>query len=344
MAPDESPAEPWSDIVANRIDGAPESGLTGVRLAAGDELGPIWTDAQLYNRKPTGIVAVDGNGDGRDELYLAVQDLHKPPSDSGTDEPGFDDVPAASIVCSTDYGRTWTPTSAPMFTGHVFTTVFFLDFGRSNAGARVLGEDAAGYVYAYGLDNNWRDSFSDRVPDPQDLYLARVPVGAIQDRGRWEFFTGLADREPGWTSDIDSRRPVLHEERRVYPGAVTPDGMSVLAQGGVVYNPGLRRYLYTSWTEFTWEFYEAPYPWGPWNLFLHKDFGPYPWWGAAPGTPGPKNGGYATTIPSKFISEDGRRMWVQSNWFVGVGHPEPNYHFSLRRLLLTPHGGVVRAG
>ena len=329
---------PWSDIVVNRIDGTPETGLTGTRLAAGDDIVPIWSDPGEFNRKPTGMVAVDGNGDGTDELYLAVQDLRRPP-DPG--EPGhphaFNEAPAATVVRSTDYGRTWEPTAGPMFTDHVFTTVFFLDFGQSNRHARVLGRDGARFVYAYGLDRNWRDSFSGVVDDPLDLWLARVPIGSILDRTTWQFFAGLAHGRPRWSTDIGERIAVLHEARRVYPGAVTPDGNSVLSQGSVVYNPGLKRFLYLSWTEYTFEFYEAPAPWGPWKLFHHKDFGPYPWWGAEPGTPGPKSGGYATVAPSKFLSADGRQLWFQANWFVGAGHPHPNYHFSLRRLTVVPY-------
>ncbi|WP_152362491.1 hypothetical protein [Microlunatus speluncae] len=328
---------PWADIVVNRVDGTPETSLTGVRLAAGDELGPVLTDPSRYNRKPTGIVAVDGDRDGRDELYLAVQDLRKPAAEGQPPHPAFDDAPAATIVRSLDRGRTWQWPTEPMFRDYVFTTIFFLDFGRSNERASVLGPDGADYVYAYGLDHNWRDSCSDVVPDPVDLWLARVPIEAIQQRDRWEFFAGTVGEDPVWSGELDRRVPVLHDERRVYPGTVTADGMSVLSQGGVVYNQGLDRYLYFSWTEFSWEFYEAPRPWGPWKLFLHKEFGPYPWWGSDPGTPGPKNGGYGTVAPSKFISNDGRTLWLQANWFNGVDHPPNTYHFSLRRLELTPY-------
>lgn len=109
----------------------------------------------------------------------------------------------------------------------------------------------------------------------------------------------------------------------------------MLSQGGVLYNAPLRRYLYTSWTEYTWEFYEAPQPWGPWKLFLHKDFGPYPWWGEGHATP--KNGGYATTVPSKFVGDDGRSMWVQANWFVGNGEGTNTYHFAVRPLTVVPY-------
>lgn len=324
-----------ADIVMNRIAGTPETGLRGERLAASDMVANIWDESGLYNRKPTGMVAVDGNGDGKDELYVAVQDLRQ-------GDHAFDDAPNASISSSTDYGKTWRKTDKPMFTGHRFTTIFFLDYGQSQKHVRVLGSGGAGYVYAYGLDNNWRDSFTDTVPDPTSLYLARVPRARIQDRAAWEFFSGIgADGEASWSADMDRREPVLRDERRVYP-SLQGDGarnMTVISQGSVVYNAPLDRYIYTSWTEYTFEFYEAPQPWGPWKLFMQKDFGAYPWFGrpADESCPGPKNGGYATTIPAKFISADGKTMWVQSNWFVEVMCGEPNYNFSLRKLTVTPY-------
>lgn len=320
----------WSDIVMNRISGTPTSGITGQRLAAGDEISPIWGTPSRYNRKPTGMVAVDGDGDGQDELYAAIQDLRHGYG-------AFDDAPSASIIVSRDYGVTWTPTDEPMFIDHIFTTVFFLDFGQGNRHASVLGPDGGDYVYAYGLDFNWRDSFINTVEDPTHLYLARAPIGSIQARDTWQFFSGLDDGTPAWSQDIGERVAVLSDSRRVYPvmrGSGIRD-MTVLSQGSVVYNAPLERYIYTSWTEYTFEFYEAPHPWGPWTLFFRKDFGGYPWFGSD--SPAPKNGGYATTIPSKFISDDGREMWLQCNWFVGVGSGSPNYHFSLRRLVVEPY-------
>lgn len=235
----------------------------------------------------------------------------------------------------------WETTDEPMFTDHRFTTIFFLDYGQSQEHVRVLGEAGAGYVYAYGIDDNWRDSFTDSVPDPTRLYLARVPKAGIQDRATWEFFAGVeGNGVPAWTPEMDRRVPVLEDSRRVYP-TLQGSGirnMTVISQGSVVYNAPLERYIYTSWTEYTFEFYEAPQPWGPWKLFLRKDFGGYPWIGqpADEGCPGPKNGGYATTIPSKFISGDGWTMWVQCNWFVGVACGPPNYNFSLRKLEVEP--------
>lgn len=337
----------WSDIVVNRIDGTPEQGLTGERLAAGREVAHVWTDPELYNCKPTGMIAVDGNDDGRDELYLAVQDLR---CGSGPDT--FNIAPAAGIVRSADYGRTWSGPAEPMFAER-FTTVMFADLGRSNSQAQVLRDllpeaatDPAEYVYAYGLDQNWRTSYSGAVPDPTDLYLARVHRSRICDRAAWEFCAGTDAAEgypagvPRWSTELADARPVLTDTRRVgtaapAPMAPRPVPGTLLAQGGVVYNAGLRRFLYTSWTEHTFQFYEAPTPWGPWRRFLDHDFGPFPWTG--PRSADAYHGGYATTVPSKFISADGRGLWVQSNWFVTAATSTGStYHFSLRPLRLEP--------
>ncbi|GAA4853441.1 hypothetical protein GCM10025787_41520 [Saccharopolyspora rosea] len=349
--------EPMADIVVNRISGTPETGLSGQRLAAGDAICRVYADSARYNRKPTGMLAVDGNGDGRDELYLAVQDLRKSPSDKA-----FDDAPNATVVRSDDYGRTWHAPAQPMFSDHVFTTIMFLDFGRSQENARVLGPEDAGFAYAYGLDHNWRQSYSGTVPSPTALHLARVPRAAVQDRSAWRFYAGTGpDGAPRWSPAVEDRVPVLRDERRLYTDLIGQGrkNLTVISQGGVVYNAPLRRFIYTSWSEYTFEFYEAPTPWGPWRWFLSKDFGAQPWFGGpgrvhyeptpsghevpkvdrapqAAGCPGPKNGGYACTAPSKFVSADGTRMWLQSNWFLGVACGAPNYGFSVRRFDVAP--------
>ncbi|WP_052592889.1 DUF4185 domain-containing protein [Luteipulveratus mongoliensis] len=301
----------FSDIAVSEIRGTVPS-LSGTTIARGDQIGSVWS-GEGYNRKPTGMVC-DGN-----TIYLAVQDLAL----------DFNDVPAASIVKSVDGGRTWTwDRSKPMFSDHEFTTVWFADFGRGKAAA------PDGYVYAYGLDDNWRDSFDDTVPDPQDLFLARVPKAKIQNRGAWQFYRGLdAKRNPLWSKRIGDKQPIMHDGRRLYEqtysGSQPARGFSVVSQGGVTYDAPLKRYLYASWTEFTYEFYESPTPWGPWKHFQSKDFGGYPW---AP----TKYGGYGTTMPSKFMSADGRSLYVQSNVCPCAPAGTSVYHYSLRKLELTP--------
>lgn len=300
------------DVFVARIDGLPTGtdGLRGTLLSAGDDVGSIWNGGN-YNRKPTGMLCLGS------DLYLAVQDLRLNT---------FSDAPAATILRSTDKGKTWSwDQQAPMFSDHVFTTIMFLDFGKGAEHA------PADYVYAYGLDENWAFQTTTRLP-PTKLYLARVPREKLQDRTSWEFFAGFSESNPRWTSDISARAAVLEDTRRLYTtpfnSAQPFQDMTVINQGGVVYDAPLQRYIYTSWTEYTFEFYEAPEPWGPWKLFYSKDFGITPW-------DMDRNGGYATTVPSKFISADGRTLWLQSNaWLeTGVNH----YGFSLRELALTPY-------
>lgn len=300
----------WCDIVVNRIEG--DLGhLHGVRLSGAAGVGSVYVDETRYNRKPTGMLSMGGT------LYLAVQSLNKT---NGVG--GFDEVPCASVLCSRDKGYTWSWDEAqPMFFDHQFTTIMFLDYGKDSQHC------PDGFAYAYGMDYNWRASFSNAVPDPTALYLARVKPEDMLNREAWAFYAGIeASGAPRFSSRMTDRVPVLTDERRI---AVTPPAdkgessmMSVISQGSVVYNAPLNRYIYSSWTENTFEFYEAPTPYGPFRLFLSHDFGFYPW-------NEQRYGGYATVIPSKFISGDGKTMYVVSCTFVGNVN---KYSFGLRKL------------
>jgi hypothetical protein len=341
--PDHEQNRDTEDIVVNRITGSPyrtpASSLTlsGQVVAIGGDpahpapgrtVGRIWTDGP-YNRKPTGLLCTGH------KLYLAVQDLRKET---------FSDAPAATILESSDHGRSWTWDPKPMFggpdrPGHEFTTVFFLDYGRDGADS-----PDPDHVYAYGLDESWAMR--------KDLYLARIPRGSIRDRTTWQWSTG-----PGtWSAPgVLDRAAVLHDDR------------GHLSQGSVVYDKPLNRYLYTTWSESpgdpgngqpgeaTWEFSESATPWGPWRRFLETDFGPKcgpdnePLWTAG------RYGGYTPTVPAKYLSSDGRTMWVQSNVLFVAGQ-EPgqcaspdgaprdfgSYAFSLRPVWLTTPDNLLR--
>lgn len=287
-----------TDIGAARLRGGPDS-LAGTNLAAGDEVGQVWS-GEGFTRKPTGMACVDG------KKYMAVQDLAH----------DFNKAPAATIASSTD-GKQWTWDKAkPMFADGVFTTIMFLDRGQEGHNT------PDGYVYAYGIDGNWRDSFTDAVPDPVDLYLARVPAGQVMNRSAWEFYSGAPGGTPIYTRDIRAKKPVLHDDRR------TAAGMSVISQGSVTYYPRLKRYIYSSWTEYTFEFYSSPTPWGPFTRSNSLDFGAYPW-------STKRYGGYGLTMPSKFIGSNGRSAWLQSNVCPCAPAGMSNYDYSLRPVEIT---------
>ena len=286
------------DMQVSRISGMPPY-LTGTPLAA--DVGTNWSGPG-FNRKPTGMLCTHST------LYLAFQNL---------DSVGFNSAPAASIARSTDHGATWTwDVEEPMFGGPgrppLFTTVFFLDYGKDSA------EAIDRYVYAYGLDINWRSQ--------QALYLGRVPASRVQKRRAWEFFAGVDGRgRPVWTHAIEGKQPVLLDRRLVQPeipGPKCPAADAVIAQGGVVYDKPLKRYLFSSWSCSSHEFYEAPSPWGPWKHVLSRNFGAT--------LEATSRGQYGTTAPSKFISADGTRFLLQSN----VCCSGDSYTFSLRAVQL----------
>ena len=118
-----------------------------------------------------------------------------------------------------------------MFSDHVFTTGFFLDYGRCQEHAP---DD---WVYIYGLDYNWR--FSDGFLQTK-MFLARVPEDEVLNREAWEFVSGLDDGTPSWSAEIDDKTPVLEDD------TIYCDDQSAIAQGSVVYFPPLNRYLYSS--------------------------------------------------------------------------------------------------
>ncbi|MBO0810873.1 MAG: DUF4185 domain-containing protein [Microlunatus sp.] len=303
------PSGPFVDLGTARISGGIDD-LTGTNGALSDAVAPLWNPGAA-TRKPTGMLCV-GN-----TIYLAVQDL------STT----FSSAPAATIMKSTDGGRTWTgDRSKPMFDNLIFTTIWFADFGRG-------GEwNTSRYAYAYGLDGNWRNSpppFND-VPDPMDLFLARVPKAKIQDRKAWEFFAGTKNAAPTWTSKITDKQPVLTDTRRDYPKTFSGadwTASSVLGQGGVSYDAPLHRYLYVGWSEYVQHVYESPNPWGPWSLIADKDYTSFD-------NRAVQYSGYGTSLPSKFLSADGRTLMLQSNRCCGgtVG-----YQFGLRPIRLAVH-------
>ena len=288
-------------LAVSRLAGMPPN-LVGTSLAR--NVGTDWNGSG-YTVKPTGILCRNGS------LYLAFQNL---------DAVSFSSAPAASIARSDDHGSTWTwDTKTPMFGGTsknqqqpLFTTIFFLDFGKNSAYA------LDSYVYAYGLDNNWRSQTA--------LYLARVPASSVQTRSTWQFYSGMdSSGTPQWSSNIGQKTAVLTDTRLVYPvmsGTDCPSQQAVIAQGGVVYDAPLQRYLFTSWSCATHEIYEAPEPWGPWKHLLSQDFGPL--------RLTQNRGQYGTSVPSKYISADGKTLMLQSNVCCGGN----SYTFSLRRLYL----------
>ena len=291
-----------TDIKVSRIEGSPPA-MRGrpIPLAFGPFLGRLWPpEPWLVSHKPTGMTCVDG------VLYLFYQNLK-----NFLSENEFGDAPAASISWSCDHGRTWDrDPSGPMFHDHVFTTGFFLDYGRCNEHA----QDE--YVYVYGLDYNWRYSEGYRSTR---LFLARVHETGIPDIEAWSWFAGRTpEGEPLWSPAIEEKAPVLHDETEYA-------GRTGISQGSVVYIPALHRYLYATWSDTAWIFWEAEHPWGPWTRVGITSWHDTTWTDDF-------HGGYPTVVPSKFVADDGRSAWIVSS--ILNAFENRYYRYAMRRLFI----------
>ncbi len=181
----------------------------------------------------------------------------------------------------------------------------FIQFGRNHEA------NTDGYVYIYFI--RVEDPSRWDVQAPGVMWLARAPAAgeAFTDRSTWEWVVDLdASHNPTW-GDEASRVPVLED----------PDGFM---RSSAMYNPGLDRYLlvtnHTARNHGNIAIWEAPKPWGPWNVVL-KESG---WPGSDPSAP-PESELSRTfafgNFSPKWLSADGRQcvfVWFRPDRWNSV--------------------------
>jgi len=198
----------------------------------------------------------------------------------------------SSIIKSTDHGKTWSPApqlGQAMFPGHTFSNPCFVQYGQDGRGTKDASDK---FVYAVSNDGSWNNGNS--------MALGRVPRNRIAnlDPHDWEFVHGFEKGQvPIWKPRHDYAIYTLRAPGRA-------------GVGGIHYIAGIDRYITAqwhyptlneipqtvAWNHSRFELYEGPAPWGPWTLFHTQDFKP--------------QGFYNPTIPSKFISADGKKLWI----------------------------------
>jgi hypothetical protein len=124
------------------------------------------------------------------------------------------------------------------------------------------------------------------------VYLARVKPSpeTINDLKAYEFFAGHDKKgKPVWTNNFDDIKPLI--EWNNHMGCVT-----------ATYVPGLKKYLmcitdgWPTVAKMTSYILEADKITGPWRMAVYmKDFGEQ---------------AYFLNFPSKFISDDGKTLWL----------------------------------
>jgi hypothetical protein len=218
--------------------------------------------------------------------------------------------PMPGLRISVDYGKTWTPCpytlDNPLFPESgkngkqvKMGTPHFVDFGKN------LENSPDGKAYLVG------DGAIDNDPYPQiannswvagdAIYLSRVKPSPerMNNFSSYEFFCGFDKRgEAIWSNDFTKIKPLL--EWNNHMGCVT-----------ITYNKSLNKFLMCvidGWpgiADMSTCILEADKITGPYRLITYmKDFG--------------KQGCFAT-IPSKFISEDGKTAWLSysANFYEG---------------------------
>jgi hypothetical protein len=202
---------------------------------------------------------------------------------------------------SMDLGKSWTDTphspakpllGEPAVKGGPIKlgAPHFVDFGKN----MMHSPDGKAYLAGHGA------AADDPSPRPANLswitgdqiYLARVKpsIETINDPNSYEFYAGSKNSgERKWAKGIASARPLLEWNNRM--GVVT-----------ITYNAPLKRYLMcvtdggNTVSRFNTYILESEKLEGPWKMAAYlKHFGEQ---------------AYFVNIPSKFISADGRTMWL----------------------------------
>ena len=215
--------------------------------------------------------------------------------------------PLVGFRVSEDYGKTWTdtphtpenpifgesgldengkPNGAPIKIGEPF----FVDFGKNMEHS----PDGKAYLVGHGAvepDSKPRFANSSWITGDHAYMFRVVPSPEnINDASKYEFFAGHNEKgKPIWTRDFSKIKPLIDWNNKI--GLTT-----------ITYNPYLKKYLFciTDGRKTTGPFdtyiLESANITGPWKLAVYmQNFGVQ---------------GYFVNIPSKFISKDGRTVWL----------------------------------
>lgn len=269
-----------SNLALHRITGVMPPEIVGETINPMTEYGK-WAET-LEDRamwKANGLTCIDG------VLYMSVS-RHLNPMSVFNIQETWD----ASVIKSADHGLSWS--KAPelghsMFPGHTFCTPIFVHYGKDGKGR---AHESDQFVYAISSSDSWNNGST--------MTLGRVrrdKIGRLDNRD-WEFVQGYdPKRNPIWGERHDTAGHVFRAPGRT--------GMT-----GMHYIEPLNLYILPQWhftcledDERRWkascfEFYQAPAPWGPWELFHVQHFEPEGW--------------YNPCIPAKFISPDGTKLWL----------------------------------
>lgn len=247
-----------------------------------------WTcDPNSRDDKPSSLLALDGKILWSGHVWTHSQEGER--------------VTYGYLAWSEDNGRTWTevPDSPWHGDARMFQVMMFINMGRGYE----LNTDGYVYALAIGAEAGWSGQIG--YDHFGRVYLARVPRSDIINYHRYEYFSGMNDNEPTWSS--------------IPTEAVPLEGFRSDMQGSAIYHPGVQQYVYL--TSPPGHLYVAPQPWGPWRQIANDLF------------PGallePRYGeyGYIPGILAKGTEPD-------AFWFTITGPYETKYNLRIGKIRL----------
>ena len=229
-----------------------------------------------------------------DTLYMFVRNF----------VPGDDpaEYTNSRVAWSKDLGKTWT--WADWYFSTTFGCPAFVQFGQNYADAR---DD---FVYLASQDNNNAYEYC------PDVVLARVPKDKISDRGAYEFFAGFDSvRSPIWSDNIELRKPIFSDPQGTQRISMTHIGpLDCYFLVASHYPIGCTLETHSA----ALGIFEAKEPWGPWSTVYYD-----PEWSGQCRT-------YHHLIPPKWISPDGKSMWLLYSGLDGG-----LYDFCLKKMIIN---------
>lgn len=248
-----------------------------------------------YNWKAESIISVDGT------LYASIGNMIY----AGGGHRQF--IENSTIIKSTDHGQTWTPSeqqnySNPMFGFQGFAP-FFIQYGQDDSPASTA-DGADHYVYAIsnnGYYNNGDQTILGRV--------ARDKIGQLNGAD-WQFYRGGPGLDDSSWGSFSQAKPLINDPEHL--GSVQAQYDAPLHKYIAIpwywtYTLSSSGYWQSSYVESVWNAYESPTPWGPWQRFKTHSFT-----ASAPDVSTYGQGWYGPIVAPKFISPDGRQLYVFS--------------------------------
>lgn len=190
-----------------------------------------------------------------------------------------------ALAWSQDKGAHWFQVDwvFPRGVGH-FQPAKFVNFGKDYSG---VPESLAGYVYVCGQKQ------PEMGRNGTKLYTMRVPIGKIREQLDYVKLFGRTDP----SEDANGNPlPVSERSDRLF---IDTNGVAI---AGIVYNPGIKRFLLTCYHTGPGQLgvFEGPMPWGPWRTIAY-----YENWGGM----GTEGEGLSCEFPQKWMSADGLTLW-----------------------------------